>query len=113
MNLLGKLLLKSVGVLLAAYLLPGVSVASFWSALVLAIVLSVLNTVIKPILIVLTIPVTIVSLGLFLFVINALMVLLADSMISGFYVNGFWWGLLFSLILSVINWVLIDMTEKK
>jgi putative membrane protein len=73
---------------------------------VLALVLAILNAIVKPILIFITLPITVVTLGLFLFVINALIILLADKLLKGFQVNGFWWALLFSLLLSIVTSVL-------
>ena len=103
MNFIVKLLLSALAVMLTAYLLPGVSVENFWVALIVAALLALLNVTLKPVLIVLTIPVTLVTLGLFLLVINALIILLADALISGFMVNNFWWALAFSLILSIVT----------
>jgi putative membrane protein len=103
MNILVKLLLNAVLVFALAWALPGVSVESFWSALVAAVILGFLNIFIKPILIVITIPVTLLTLGLFLLVINALVILMVDWIVDGFVVANFWWALLFSLILSVLN----------
>jgi putative membrane protein len=103
MNFIIKLLLSALAVMLVAYLLPGVTVESFWTALIVAALLALLNVTLKPILIVLTIPVTILTLGLFLLVINALIILLADALISGFMVSNFWWALAFSLILSIVT----------
>lgn len=103
MNFIIKLLLSALAVMLVAYLLPGVSVENFWVALVVAAVLALLNVTLKPLLIVLTIPVTLITLGLFLLVINALMILLVDALISGFMVSNFWWALVFSLILSIVT----------
>jgi len=103
MNLIIKLLLSALAVMLVAYLLPGVTVESFWVALIVAALLALLNVTLKPLLVILTIPVTIVTLGLFLLVINALMILLADALISGFFVSNFWWALAFSLILSIVT----------
>lgn len=103
MNLILKLILSAVAVLIVSYVLPGVYVHSFFSAVLLAIILSVLNTIVKPILIVLTIPLTIMTLGIFLLVINAIVILMADALVSGFEVDGFWWALLFSVLLSIIN----------
>lgn len=113
MNLLVKILLSSIGVVIAAYLLPGVHVESFMTAIIIAVILSVLNVTVKPLLIVLTIPLTIVTLGLFLIVINALIVLLADALISGFVVQSFWWALIFSLLLALINSLLTDLSGEK
>jgi putative membrane protein len=83
--------------------LPGITVENFWVALIVAALLALLNVTLKPILVVLTIPVTILTLGLFLLVINALIILLADALISGFMVSNFWWALAFSLILSIVT----------
>jgi len=101
MNFIIKLLITAVIVVLLAYLLPGVSVSGFGAAIIVAIVLALLNAFLKPILVVLTIPITIVTLGLFLLVINACIILLADSFVSGFSVNGFWTALLFSILLAI------------
>jgi putative membrane protein len=89
--------------MLSAYLLPGVKIDNFITALILALVLAVLNLLVKPVLIILTLPVTIVTLGLFLLVINAIIILLASHLVSGFRVNGFWWALLFSIVMTIIN----------
>lgn len=103
MGLIINWLVSAVIILISAYILPGVHVANFWTALVVAVVLGVLNMLIKPLLIVLTLPITLVTLGLFLVVINALMVLLASRIVPGFQVDGFWWALLFSIVVSLIN----------
>jgi len=113
MNFLVRLLLSALAVIIAAYILPGVQVVSFWSALLVALVLSLLNITIKPLLIIFTIPITLLTLGLFLLVINALIILLADAIIAGFVVDGFWWALAFSLILSIINSLISDLSKAK
>lgn len=102
MRLIVKIFANTLAVILAAYLLPGIEVKDFMNAVLVAIVLAVLNSVLKPILIILTIPVTILTLGLFLLVINALIILLADYLVGGFQVDGFWWALLFSIVMTVI-----------
>ena len=99
-------LISTLGVLIAAYLVSGVTVRSFWAALIAALVLGIMNTILRPVLVVLTLPLTLVTLGLFIFVINALMVMLTSAIVPGFHVNSFWWALLFSLVLSLINFVL-------
>ena len=101
-----KLLLTGAAAMLSAYILPGVHIDGFMTAIILALVLAVLNAIVKPILVILTIPVTILTLGLFLLVINALIILLADSLIAGFDTSGFFTALLFSLVLSIITAVL-------
>ena len=114
MDFIIKLFLNAIAVVITAYLLPGVHLQNFGYAVLLAAVLSLLNVSLKPILIVLTIPATIFTLGLFLLVINALMILVADWIITdGFNVDGFWWALAFSLILSFINSLLNRLTVKK
>ena len=106
MKFLVRILLYAIAVLATGYLLPGVAVASFTAALILALVLSLLNVTLKPLLVILTIPVTFFTLGLFLLVINAVIILVADYFVTGFSVAGFIWALLFSIVLSVINAIL-------
>lgn len=113
MNFLTKTLISGLAVFITAYLLPGVSIDGYLSALIVAIVLSLLNTIVKPILIILTIPATIFSLGLFLFVINAIIIMLADDLIGGFEVQNFWWALLFSIILSLVNSIFNQSKSSK
>ena len=98
-----KLLITSVAVMLAGYLLPGIHVNSFWTALLVALVLGFLNLFLKPLMVILTIPFTILTFGLFLLVINALIIMIAGSWVNGFVVDGFWWALIFSIFLSVIS----------
>jgi putative membrane protein len=102
MKVIIRLLVYTCAVLLTAWLLPGVSIDKFVTALMVAIALAILNTFIRPVLIFLTIPVTVVTLGLFLLVINALIIMLIGKIVPGFVVEGFWWALLFSVILSII-----------
>ena len=99
MNYLFKVLLTAFAVLLIAYFLPGVDVDDYGTAIWVAFIVGVLFSILKPILVILTLPVTILTLGLFLFVINAAMILLANSWIDGFSVSGFWTALLFSILL--------------
>src|SRR6187399_2996003 len=99
-----RFLLSGLAVLLTGYLLPGVYVEHFGYALLVAIVLSLANVLVKPILVIFTIPITVLTLGLFLLVINAVIILLVDYLITpGFTVIDFWWALGFSLILSIFN----------
>ena len=111
MKLIAKWLLAACALLLVAYLYPGVQIKSFSSALIAAVVVGLLNTLVRPILVVLTLPVTVITLGLFLFVINALMFWAAASLMDGFGVNGFWAALLGSLIYSVLMLV-VDAALK-
>lgn len=103
MNILINWLVSTIAIIVTAYLLPGVSVNSFSAALVAALVLGIINAFIKPVLIILTLPINILTLGLFTFVINALIIILTADLVPGFKVQGFWWALLFSIVLSVIN----------
>jgi putative membrane protein len=107
-----KFFLTGLAVLLTAYLLPGVHVENYGQALLVALVLSIANVIVKPILILFTIPLTVLSLGLFLLVINALIILMVDYFVPGFSVDDFWWALAFSLILSVFNSMFSDLTKE-
>lgn len=109
MGILIRILVTALAALLTAYLLPGVKLANFTSALLLAIVLGLLNLLVKPVLVILTLPVTIVTLGLFLLVINALIVLWASSLVKGFKVDNFWWALIFSVVLSIISSIMLSL----
>lgn len=105
-----KLLLSGIAVFLTAYLLPGVHVDSIWVALVVSVVLSISNVLLKPVLIVLTIPFTIMTLGLFLLAINAITILIVDYFVPGFQVDGFWWALVFGIIVSLFTSMLAELT---
>lgn len=113
MNWIIRLLLNGLAVVLTAYLLPGVEVSDYGTALIVALILAIINVIVKPILVILTIPITIVTLGLFLLVINAAIILFVDNLVGGFYVSNFWWALLFSLILSIFNSLFNDLAGKK
>lgn len=108
-----RFLLSGIAVMLTSYLLPGVDVVHFGYALLVAFVLSLVNIFVKPLLIVLTIPITILTLGIFLLVINALMILLVDFFVPGFSVDGFWWALAFSVILSLFNSMISELAAKE
>jgi putative membrane protein len=103
MSLLINWLISALIVIVVAYILPGVHADSFLTALAVALVLGILNVLVKPLLIVLTLPFTIVTFGLFLIVINALLLLLTDAIVPGFTIDGFWWAVLYSIIVSLIN----------
>jgi putative membrane protein len=114
MKFILHLIISTLAVLITSYLLPGVRIEdnNFLIAVTVAAVLAFLNAVVKPIMIIFTIPVTIFSFGLFLLVINALIILLAAKLVDGFHVDGFWWALLFSLILSIVTSVLEGFNKK-
>ena len=97
-------IISAIAIAVAAYLVPGVTTTPS-GAFIAAVVLAALNLFIRPILIVLTLPITIVTLGFFSLVINALLVMLASELVPGFSVFGFWSALLFAIVLSVVNWV--------
>lgn len=103
LHIIIRILVGALALLLVAELLPGVSVDGLYPAIIGAIILGVLNTIVRPILVVLTLPVTIVTLGLFIFVINAALFMFAASFIDGFSVSGFWMALVASLCVSIVS----------
>jgi putative membrane protein len=103
MTVIIQLIVNAFAVFVTARLLPGVHIDGYWTAAVVAIVLGILNTMLKPALILLTLPVTIVTLGLWLLVLNALLIELASALVSGFHVDGFGWAFLFGIVLALIN----------
>lgn len=106
MGLLLRWLILTVAIIIASYLLEGINVSGFFSAFFAAAILGILNALFRPILILLTLPINILSLGLFTFIINALMLKMVSGVIPGFEVHGFWTAILGSLIISVISWLL-------
>lgn len=112
MNYIFKILLTAVAVLVLASILPGVTVDDYGTAIWVAFIVGILFSILKPILVILTLPVTILTLGLFLFVINAALILLANNWIDGFSVSGFWTALLFSILLSFFESFLHKLIDK-
>jgi putative membrane protein len=112
MNFLIRILITALVAFGLAYLLTGVHIDQFTTALLLALILAVLNVIVKPLLVILTLPITIITLGLFLLVINAAIILLGDYFLDGFKVDGFWWALLFSILLSVVSSILYSVGKK-
>lgn len=106
MSFLLQWLVSGLAIIITAYLLPGVRVTGFFAALVTALILGLINAFIRPVLILLTLPLNILTLGLFTLVINALLIMLAAAIVPGFAVKGFWWALLFGLVLAVISYAL-------
>ncbi|MDU1904166.1 MAG: phage holin family protein [Dysgonomonas sp.] len=106
MSLILEIIISSIAVYFTAWLLPGISVKSFGTAIIVAIVLGILNAVLKPILEILSFPITVITLGLFLLVINTVIILLASALVGSFHVENFWWALLFSIIMSIVVSVL-------
>jgi len=112
MKIVAKIFASALAVILSAYILPGVHVEDFITAIIVAVVLSLVNFFVKPLLIIITIPVTILTLGLFLLAINAFMILMVDSFVDGFTVDGFWWALIYSLVLSIVSSI-FGINDKK
>ena len=99
-------LINAFALIAVAYLMPGVAVASFTTALVAALVLGLINAVVRPVLVLLTLPVTLITLGLFIFVLNGLLFWFVGSFIQGFVVDGFWSGVFGAIVFSLISWLL-------
>jgi putative membrane protein len=112
LRLLVVWLIHTIALLGVAYLLPGVTIGTFGAALIGALVLGLVNTVIRPILILLTLPATILTLGLFIFVINGLLFWAVGSFIQGFFVAGFWWGVAGAILYSIFSWLLASLVFK-
>lgn len=112
MRLLLAWLINTVSLIAVAYLMPTISVSSFATALVAALVLGLVNAVIRPVLVLLTLPVTLLTLGLFIFVINGLLFWMVGSFIEGFVVAGFWAGVLGAIVYSLISWLLSALLLK-
>ncbi|OGC45999.1 hypothetical protein A2V49_02040 [candidate division WWE3 bacterium RBG_19FT_COMBO_34_6] len=111
MKIIIKLLLNSVAIFITAYILPGVSVNDFFTAFIVAIVLGILDIFVKPVLVILTLPITILTLGIFYVLINIFIIFLATSLVPGFTVNGVWSALLFIVVLTIVNSVLNGLAE--
>lgn len=108
-GLLIRWLILTLSILAAAYLFAGIEVRSFFSALFAAAALGILNAFFRPILLLLTLPINILTLGLFTFVINALLLMMTSGVISGFHVQGFWSAVLGSLVISLVSWLLTSL----
>jgi len=112
MHLLLRWLLNAVALLLVAYLVPGFHVSTFYTALIVALVLGILNAVIKPIIVILTLPINILTLGLFTLVINAVLIWFVSTIVKGFTVDSFWTALVGGVVLWVMSWVTNALTKK-
>jgi len=106
LRLLVVWLINSLALLTVAYVLPGIQVADFTTAMIAAVVLGLVNAFIRPVLILLTLPATLLTLGLFIFVINGLLFWMVGSWLEGFSVSGFWWGVLGAIVYSIVSWAL-------
>lgn len=111
MKLILNLLINGFAVFVAGYLLPGITIDGFLTAIIVSIGLGVVNTFIKPILLLFTLPLTVVTLGLFIFVINGLLVLLVSTFVPGFKVQSFFWAMAFSAVLWAVNFVFYSLTK--
>lgn len=111
LNMLLTLLISTIAVFVTANILPGVRIEGWTTALVVAIVLGIVNAFIRPLIFILTLPINILTLGLFTFVIIGLLVMLVSSIVPGFYVDGFWWALAFALVLAIINGFLDSLVK--
>lgn len=112
MKFLIKILISSLAVMVAGLLLPGVHIEDYFTGIAVALILAFLNAFVKPLLVILTIPATLLTFGLFLLVINAIIILLADYVVDGFEVDNFWWALLFSLLLSIVTSLFESLNGK-
>ncbi|WP_299891691.1 phage holin family protein [uncultured Lacinutrix sp.] len=112
MNLIIRLLLNAIAVFALAHILNGVQVDNYVTAILVALVLSILNLLVKPLLVILTLPITIFTLGLFLLVINGVIILLADKFINGFSVSNIWSAILFSILLCILQSLLHSFLKK-
>lgn len=108
-----KLLLTALGVLVLAHVLPGIGIGNYITAVLVALTISVLNMFVRPLLVFFTLPATIVTFGLFLFVINTCIILLTEKIIGEFQVAGFWYAMLFSVSLSIFRWFVFKFLENK
>lgn len=112
MKFILRLLLSALAVVILSKILPGVNVDTYMTALLVAVVLSLLNFLVKPLLVVFTLPITILTFGIFLLFINGIIILLADYFIQGFSVVNIWWALLFSLLLSFLQSILFSLLKE-
>lgn len=113
MKFLINLIVTAVAAYAIAHFLPSVTINGFGAAILFALVFGILNALVRPILVIFTIPVTVITLGLFLLVINALIILLADYFVSGIEVDGFWWALVFSILLSIVTSIINSIFKNE
>ncbi|QWR76973.1 phage holin family protein [Candidatus Magnetomonas plexicatena] len=111
MSILGLWLVLSGAILLAAYITPGVRIRGITTSLIVSFLLAVLNLILKPILIILTLPINILTLGLFTFIINAFIIVIIDKMVEKFKVDGFFWAILYGIVLTIVTSILRHVFE--
>ena len=112
MRILLVWLINALALIAVAYLMPSITVSSFWTALVAALILGLVNAFIRPVLVLLTLPVTVITLGLFILVINGLLFWFVGSFIDGFVVQGFWAGFFGAILFSIVSWALSALVLK-
>lgn len=110
-GMIGTLLINTLSIFAVSYILSGIHVDSIMTALVLAIIMAVLNITVRPLLVIITIPLTLLTFGLFLLVVNVLVLYVAEMLIGGFSIDGFWWALLFSVLVTFVNGVLFGLEK--
>lgn len=108
-----KIFISSLAVYLTGWLLPGIGIDNYLTAIILSVILGLLNTFVKPVLVFLSAPITLVTLGLFIFIIDAFIIELASSLLDGFVVNSFGWAMLFSIVLSITTSLLGKIIDKE
>ena len=113
LKLLATWIVNALALLALPYVVSSIQVAGLGTALLVAVVLGLINTLLRPLLVLLTLPVTLLTLGLFIFVINALLFQLADTLVDGFNVGGFWSALVGSIIYSLVSWALSALLQKR
>ncbi len=113
MRFLARLVLNGVAIILAAYVLPGIHIAGPFAALVAGVILGFVNAIVRPVLFFLTLPLTLITLGLFIFVLNAICFALTAWLVPGFSVDGFWWAIFGALLVSIVSWILNGLVVGK
>jgi len=113
MRFLARLVLNGVAIILAAYVLPGIHITGPFAALVAGVILGFVNAIVRPVLFFLTLPLTLVTLGLFIFVLNAICFALTARLVPGFSVDGFWWAIFGALLVSIVSWILNGIVVGK
>lgn len=110
-GMLAKLIITMAALFITAYILPGMAIYGLFAGFVAALILGIVNIIIKPIFIVLTLPLTLLTMGLFLFIVNGLMLWLAAAIVPGFFISGFWTAVFGSIILSIVTWFLNSVLD--
>ncbi len=113
MHIILAIIVNVIAVLVTTFILPGIHLHSYWTALWVALVLGIVNAILRPIIFILTLPINILTLGLFSFVIMGLLVYLVSAIVPGFKVDNFGWAILFALIVAIINWLLWKIIKPK